>query len=160
MGRLLKRTLIFGSVSGALWSFVAGALDNLFDSKGQTITVVVAGLLTGIAVSFILLFPLSRSGRGSRILLGLAALPLGAFVFGILASSIQLIVKTLGGVPYSFVEYGFNPITIGFNYAVYSVISVFALALFPLALFTTYCMHACIESALRLQNQQPTDPAP
>ena len=154
-----QKTLVFGSVSGALWSFAPGLLSGLFYKDGQydarstglCITVFVAGILTGIAVSFTLRPLLKTRGRWMPVLLGLCSLPLGAFIFGVIISVVHLLVKSVSGTTYTFVEYGFRPISAGADYALYSAISIFALVLYPLSITTTFRLR-------RIVHNQSTDP--
>ena len=60
-------------------------------------TVIVSGVLSGVIVSFALVAPLAKSSRGKTILLGALSLPLGAFVFGVLLSLVQWLVREFGG---------------------------------------------------------------
>jgi hypothetical protein len=133
-------------VSGLIWSLVPGALSELFRSPGETATVVVSGVLSGILTSFALAAPLARFGRGPVILFGALSLPLGAFAFGVLLSLVQWLVREFSGTGYRFVAHEFASLTAGIQYAVSSVISVFAFVLFPLAVLTTFLLKRAIHS--------------
>ena len=125
------RVLAFGVVSGLAWSVIPGVLTHLFNSVGETATVLAAAVVTGVVISFALKAPLAKAGICGCFGLGLLALPLGAFAFGVFCS---LAGNLTGGVDHSF---GGNPISVGLWYAVLSVVSVFAVILFPLAILTT-----------------------
>ena len=134
------RVLSFGVISGLLWSLIAGFIGELFRSPGESVTVIVSGVLSGVIVSFALVAPLAKSSRGKTILLGALSLPLGAFVFGVLLSLVQWLVREFGGTAYRNVANEFAPFTAGFEYAVLSVISIFAVVFFPLAVLTTFLL--------------------
>ncbi|MDB6064699.1 MAG: hypothetical protein JWR26_907 [Pedosphaera sp.] len=139
-----SRVLVFGVVSGMIWSVVPGTLSELFRSPGETITVAASGALTGVLVSFTLRTLLSKSGRWGAFAFGILALPLGAFAFGVLISLVQWMVKDFTGVAYRFVANGFSPFRSGFEYAVFSVISIFGCILLPLSILTTFLLRAVI----------------
>ncbi len=141
-----SRVLAFGVASGVIWSLVPSTLSELFRSPGETATVIVSGILSGILTSFALAAPLARFGHGAAILFGTLSLPLGAFTFGVLLSLVQWLVRDFSGTAYQFVAYGFAPLTVGAQYAVLSVISVFAFVLFPLAVLTTFLLRRVIHS--------------
>lgn len=132
-----KRLFIFGTVSGLLWSLVPGYLSELmYSSVGQTATVLITGVLTGITVSALLTLPLLWLRIKGIITLGIVALPIGAFLFGFFLSLLQKAVQLWIGPTYRFVEYRFAPVEAGLNYAFFSV-TYFALILIPLSLLTT-----------------------
>jgi hypothetical protein len=131
---------MFGIVSGLIWSVVPGGLNDLFRSK-ESILVFIAGAVTGLAVSLALKVPLTKFGRWWTLLLGLVSLPLGAFIFGVVFSLLNLS-DWLNGSQYGI----FNSILIGGYYALLSVISIFAIVLFPLAVLTTFTLRAVIHS--------------
>ena len=136
-------------ISGLLWSFVVpGTLSELFESPGETFTVLGAGMLTGVGVSFLLYLPLARLGRRdpvrSVLIAGILSLPAGAFLFGFVVSSLQLVVHMVTGANYRFVEDGFAPVETGFVYALFSVASYFVLPFLPLAIFTTWLFHRLV----------------
>ena len=56
------KVITFGVISGLIWSVVAGSLDDLFRSK-ESILVIAAGALTGLAVSLAFKAPLTKFGR-------------------------------------------------------------------------------------------------
>ncbi len=134
------KVIMFGIVSGLIWSVVPGGLNDLFRSK-ESILVFIAGAVTGLAVSLALKVPLTKFGRWWTLLLGLVSLPLGAFIFGVVFSLLNLS-DWLNGSQYGI----FNSILIGGYYALLSVISIFAIVLFPLAVLTTFTLRAVIHS--------------
>jgi hypothetical protein len=134
------KVIMFGIVSGLIWSVVPGGLNDLFRSK-ESILVFIAGAVTGLAVSLALKVPLTKFGRWWTLLLGLVSLPLGAFIFGVVFSLLN-VSDWLNGSQYGI----FNSILIGGYYALLSVISIFAIVLFPLAVLTTFTLRAVIHS--------------
>jgi hypothetical protein len=136
------RVLLFGVVSGVIWSVVPGTLAELFRSPGATATVIVSGVLSGVLTSFVLKTPLARFGRPGAAIFGVLSLPLGAFVFGAFLSLVQWAV--LGR--------DLTPLDAGLNFAGFSVFSYFALVLFPLAVLTTFLLRAVIVSGSRHEN--------
>jgi hypothetical protein len=131
---------MFGIVSGLIWSVVPGGLNDLFRSK-ESILVFIAGAVAGLAVSLALKVPLTKFGRWWTLLFGLFSLPLGAFIFGVVFSLLNLSDWINGS------QYGiFNSLLIGGYYALLSVISIFAIVLFPLAVLTTFTLRAVIHS--------------
>ena len=140
------RVLAFGVISGLLWSLIAGVLGELFRSPGESATVIVSGVLSGTLIALALVAPLARFSRGTTILFGVLSLPLGAFVFGVLLSLVQWLVREFGGTAYWYVAHGFAPFTVGVEYAVVSVISVFSFVFFPLAVITTFLLRRVIHS--------------
>ena len=105
-----------------------------------------AGVLAGVLASFALAAALRRCGRGAAILFGALSLPVGAFLFGVLLSLVQWLVREFTGTAYPFVAYEFAPIKTGAQYALLSVISVLAFILFPLAVGTTLLLRRVVHS--------------
>jgi hypothetical protein len=136
----------FGIVSGTVWALLVGGISNYFDTIGEGFTVFVAGALTGVAISLILAIPVTRCGRGLIIATGLFSLPLGGFVFGVTLSTTQSVLYHLKGPAYRYVEFGWDPIKAGAEFAVLGMISIFGLVFFPLALTTTYCLRRYLMS--------------
>ncbi|MEJ0089616.1 MAG: hypothetical protein WDM80_07730 [Limisphaerales bacterium] len=134
------KVIVFGVVNGLLWSLAPGGLNNLFLSKDAAL-VCIAGMLTGIAVSLALKAPLTRFGRGWALIFGLVSLPLGAFIFGVIFSILDVSAWLNGS------QYGiFNVFLIGGYYALLSIISIFAIILLPLAVLTTFILRSVIHS--------------
>src|SRR5262245_38614857 len=100
MRNRLLRTIAFGVLAGATWSIMPGTFSSLYWPAGQAITVIVAAVITGIFTSLVLSIPLQRAGRLETLLLGVVALPLGAFLFGTLASTVQFAWQLATGVGY------------------------------------------------------------
>jgi uncharacterized membrane protein YjgN (DUF898 family) len=97
--------------------------------------------LTGVVLSFALKQPLAKAGFWVCFGLGLLALPVGAFAFGVLASLVENLTATLTDITDKF---GGNPFSVGVEYALFSVVSLFAVVLFPLAVLTTFLLRAVI----------------
>lgn len=146
------RITIFGALSGLIWSIVAGFISGLFKSRSEVITVLVAGVLTGILVSFVLSRPLRRLSRWGSLWLGILALPLGAFCFGVVISFVHLAASHITGVEHVFTQSPVAPLTRGISFAVLSVVSIFAVVLFPLSVFTTFVFREFILRRSRHEN--------
>jgi len=136
----LARILVFGSVSGLLWSAAPGVLVDLFSLRADIPGTVLAGVASGVITSAILAPVVTRSGRELAVVFGFLSLPLGAFVFGF---TLALIVRFIPALTSGAQAVG-EPWTLGFNYALVSVYSVCAVGLFPLAVFTTLLLRSFI----------------
>ncbi len=145
------RVLAFGVASGLIWSVVPGTLNELFRSPRETATVVVSGLLTGVLTPFALSAPLARFGRRATIVFGALSLPFGAFIFGVLHSLARWVLRELSGTTHQFATHTFAPMTTGAEYAVLSVVSIYAIVLFPLAVSTTFLLRRVILSGHSLE---------
>ena len=132
------KAIIFGIFSGLVWSLVPGGLNDLFHSK-ESIFVLVSGALTGVSVSLALKVPLTKFSRWWTLAFGLVSLPFGAFIFGVVFSILDF-TQWFSGSQYGF----FTVFLIGGQYALFSVISLFAVFLFPLAVLTTFLLRAVI----------------
>ena len=139
-----RRTLIFGTASGLLWSLVPGYLDQLLKSRADVAAVLTVGVVTGVAVSFVLHQFLVRFNRWVALVVGILSLPAGAFCFGTLFSAAHLLLSYVTGEPHRFVQTGFHPFMSGAQYAVFSMISVFAVFLLPLAVLTTFLLRSAL----------------
>ena len=135
------KVITFGTVSGIIWSLIPGSLVGLFQSSKESIGVVFAGLLTGIIVSLAFKTPLMKLGKGWSLFFGILALPFGAYVFGCVFSDIYQSGWFLDS------QYGLsNAFQVGIDYVIVSVISLFAVILFPLAILTTLILRCVIHS--------------
>jgi uncharacterized membrane protein len=139
------RVVFFGLISGPIWSVIPGVSSSLFQSGKDAIEVVAAGLLTGVIISLVLELPLKRFGKAVATILGLLSLPLGALAFGFVFS-IPHHDRTFNDGQHGFC----NAIQLATEYAILSVISVFAVFLLPLAILTTFVLRHVIH--LRNQN--------
>lgn len=140
------RGLVFGLLSGLLWSVAVGLGRDVLRSSHDTYSVVAAGLLSGALVSSLLTRPLRRTGWPTGMALGTLSLPPGAFLFGFLAVVIQFVARELTGLGYSFLESGFHPLRIGFQQALDSITSRFAPLLLPLAAVNALVLRAALRS--------------
>jgi hypothetical protein len=136
------KVITFGIISGLIWSLIPGGLNELFSSVKESGLVLFAGILTGIGVSLVLKIPLARFSRWWTLIIGLISLPLGAFIFGIVFTLLDLVFGDLNGGDYKL----FGAFSVGIEYALVSVISLFAVILFPLAVLTTFILRAIIHS--------------
>jgi len=118
----------------------ACALANLFSSRADVPGTVIAGIVSGVVTSAVLAPAVMRFERGLIIVFGLLSLPLGAFVFGFSFALITRLVPALGSGTHALVD----PWTLGLNYALLSVVSIFAIGLFPLAVFTTWLLRSFV----------------
>jgi len=136
------RLIAFGTVSGLVWGVAPLTLLEMWQSDGETLSVLLAGILTGIAVTRLLVWPLCHSNnRWRTVAIGAASLPLGAFLFGVIGSSIQLGVARWLGVTCELVKNGFQPLHMGVGLAGASLLPMFAIVFLPLAVTTTLLLH-------------------
>ena len=140
------RISLFGACSGLVWSFAA-----IFCSARGTEVVEAfpaIGAMTGIVVSFALYYPLLKVGRRMTLILGVLALPLGTFCFGVCYQLLSTLWKFHQGSPFSFGDVLYGPIYFGFLYmylaTVTCIFSYYGLILFPSAVVTTYLLRATI----------------
>jgi hypothetical protein len=73
--------------------------------------------------------------------LGIVALPIGAFCFGVCEPVIYFVTH---GASFPSDHERFMPLLLGAEYAVLSIISAYAIFVFPLAMLTTFCLRAVI----------------
>jgi hypothetical protein len=134
----LAKILTFGFVSGLLWSVVPGILADLFSSLADVPATIIAGIVAGVLTSAFVSLLVARLGRGLTVVVGLFSLPVGAFLFGFILALISRFLPAFT----SGARVDIEPWTLGFNYALLSVISIFAIGLFPLAVLTTLLLRA------------------
>ena len=146
--KTLGRVLAFGFVSGLLWSVVPGILGDLFSTRADVPATLIAGVVAGVITSAVLALLLVRFGRGPTVVLGLLSLPLGAFVFGFTLALMSRFLPALTGGTRAQID----PWNMGLNYALLSVISIFALGLFPLAVVTSLLLRALLVQGRRAEN--------
>jgi hypothetical protein len=135
------KVIIFGVISGLIWSVIAGILCDLFQSNADGVEVVIGGLLTGVIVSLSLKSFLRKVGKGLTLVIGLFSLQFGAFVFGLVFSMLH--------PSGAFVDshYGIsNALQVAVEHAILSVISIFAIFLLPLAVLTTFVLRQVVHS--------------
>ena len=140
------KIMAFGSVSGLVWSLVAATLMELFDTPRQTptaeiATVIGSGLLAGVSTSFAMRVPLRKFGKPAAVMFGALSLPLGAFLFGALLSFAQ----------WGFLGRALAPLERGLLFAGLSVITIFGVALLPLAVLTTFILRRVVGSGHQRQ---------
>jgi hypothetical protein len=132
------KIIIFGIISGLIWSLIALGF-TFFNLVKDFALISSAGILTGLAVSFLLKVPLTKFGRWWTLVFGLVSLPLGAFIFGIVFSLLNLS-EWLNGSQYEIL----NAVLIGGEFALISVANLWAIFLFPLAIITTFLLRVII----------------
>jgi hypothetical protein len=117
---------IFGSCSGLIWSLAPGLCGYYQAGLSLVLTVTVCAIITGILVSFALFKPLLKANRRITILLGVLALPFGAFCWGFLFF--------LCSSPSD------NPFFGGLIFAFWSVANPLAIIFIPCAVLTTFLL--------------------
>jgi hypothetical protein len=127
------KVLIFGFVSGLVWSVTATFAYGPFGAP--TAPQIVSGVLAGVIVSFAVGATLMRFRKKSTIILGALSLPAGAFLYGFILSIIEWVF--VGG------ESG-DPLVMGYLCVLMSVVSVFAILFFPLAILTTLLLRRVV----------------
>ena len=140
------RVVVFGVTSGLLWSIAPGFLADLFSVSADVPATIVASIIAGVVTTVALAALVARVRRSFAVVLGLASLPFGAFAFGF---TIALISRFLPNQT-SGARVSVEPMSQGLNYAVLSVVSVFALVLFPLAVLTTLLLRVWILRGQRM----------
>ncbi len=140
------KIMAFGLVSGLIWSLVAATLMELFDTPRETPTVEIAtvigsGVMAGVLTSFGMRVPLRKYGKPAAVMFGALSLPLGAFLFGALLSIAQ----------WSVLGRALAPIERGLLFAGLSVITIFGVALLPLAILTTFLLRRVVGSGQQRQ---------
>jgi hypothetical protein len=145
--RLIARIIFFGLCSGAIWSLVPGFLSEILRPGGQALTVIAAGIVTGMILALLLAFPLLKTGWVYGAWLGLLSLPLGAFTFGVSISVVQYLLFNMTGIAYRFVNPRFAPMSAGADYALGSLLPYFAIVLLPCAVLTTLCLQRTLRKA-------------
>jgi hypothetical protein len=134
------KVITFGIICGLIWSAIATGF--LLDSPSNLILDLLAGSLTGVIISSVLKFPLTKHGPWWTLFFGLASLPLGAFIYGVIFSIFNFSEVVDGGSI-------FNVFAIGGEFALISVISYMAVAFFPLAVLTTFILRFIIHHSKR-----------
>ena len=140
------RILLFGALSGLIWSSVPIAIGN--DRSVTTfVEFPMVGVITGILVSFALYKPLSKFNNWVTILLGILVLPVGSFCFGFCLGLITLAGGLIRGASFT-MPIPLIPLSTGVlsvNVAIMlSCFSYFGFIFFPAALLTTYLLRLTI----------------
>ena len=143
-----RRIVIFGVISGFLWTLVCVTLIGLamggrsgwwfgswFESPSESLALLATGVLTGVVVSFLLYAPLRRWGPKCALIAGAFSLPAGAFLFGMISSLLSGMINPLPDG-----NNAFYSICAGIVFAVASVMSSFVLVLLPLAMVTSWLL--------------------
>ena len=143
---------MFGLLSGLLWSVVPGTLANLFDSGANVPATLIAGAIAGLITTAALASVVARFGRVLAVMLGLISLPTGAFIFGFAFELVAHSFPTLSSGDRQYLP----PWMLGLNYAVLSIISIFAVGLFPLAVLTTLFLRRVMLAGKKPENAVPS----
>jgi len=150
----MKKTILYGTIIGAIWGVFPMTLSELMSSTGEAYSVIAAGALTGLVVSLGLRAILPVKQKWKKVTLGFLTLPAGAFVFGVVVSFLHLGIERATGLSYRFIAYEFEPIDTGISYALLGAISLFSIAFIPLAILSTIGLNKLIEN--ELSNQAAT----
>lgn len=155
----LNKLFIWGLIYGAFWSIVPGVLSELLWSPWQAKTVIASGMVTGTIVTFALAPLLRRTSTVKGALLGVLSLPLGAWLFGLAISCLHWIVLKTTGTHFRFVMqideypgYIWAPLDVAWQYAVFSMFTIFAVVLLPLAILTTLHLQRVVQRTRTDQN--------
>ncbi len=147
--------MLWGALYGAVWSLAPGCISKLLSTPGEAATVILAGAVTGMLVSAALAPGLARCNRWQAVCLGVVSLPLGAGLFGFVASWIHWLVMKLTGTHYRFVMqiveppgHIFDPLQTARDYALSATLSVLGIVFIPLAIFTTLHLRRRLVPAL------------
>ena len=126
------RIVIFGTSSGLVWSLAPGLLGGLFfDSLIPLPLMLVTCALIGVFVSLLLALPMLKRRHWSIALpLGVVALPIAGFLFGLFFSLFQ--------------NSGESPLRIGLSFAFYALGPLFAIILVPCSVLTTLLLRKCL----------------
>jgi hypothetical protein len=142
------RSVLFGIVSGLIWSvvvevFVLSALSDKPDTWGGLFVKLGSGVAAGVIVALLLKSLLSRSGPSTTIICGLLSLPVGAFLYGFLLALMQMLANTFTGVGGTSVS-GLNPVEAGVVFAGVSCVSFLSIFFLPAAVITTFLLRTFI----------------
>ena len=139
-----RRSLVmFGLAAGLMWALTPYAFYGFRQLDGL-VTTAVAGPITGVVMAFAMAMPLRGLGREGTMVVGLFALPAGAFVFGAVLWSVSFLVAIVvpGGMPPSG-----NPIASG-SHALVGLVWVWPLTLLatPVGPWTTFQLRGVVEA--------------
>jgi hypothetical protein len=139
------RITVFGALSGLLWS----SAPYLF-TDGSSVAVMdclVAGIITGLLVSFALYKPLLKFNRWGVLFLGILSLPISTLCFGVCAALFDLVTGHYSSgtldVPLPLIPFYQG---IAYAYLAMAVIftSFYGFIFPPLAVLTTYLLRQTI----------------
>jgi hypothetical protein len=123
-----------GGLTGILWSlFLSFYGDRSFEVFLESL---IAGIITGVLLSLALYLPLAVSNWWVTLLLGIVALPVGAFCFG---NCIWFADKAIG-VASDYSDGDPGPFIVGFLFALGSVFTRLSFVLFPLAVGNVFLL--------------------
>ena len=136
---------VFGLVAGFVWSLVPWATFGRFQSLESIPLALVAGVATGVAMSFLMARLIRAVRRTGRIVVALGTLPIAAFVYGVATWVVLTVMPELypgrGPVPAG------GPIVAG-GTVVLGLLMAWPLTvlLVPLAAWTTYQLRGLVEA--------------
>jgi hypothetical protein len=131
------RVLTFGVVSGLFWSAFPNVLGGPLSRHVDLPATAIAGVFAGVVTSLVLASVLARAGRALTVVFGLLSLPLGVVAFSLVFALIDRFFPSLTSNARALGE----PWTIGFGCG---LIPIFAIGLFPFAVFTTLVLRAFV----------------
>ena len=134
-------------ISGIIWAGIpaAFAIKGYHGSAKLSLLLLIAGLLTGVAVSLALKSSLEKSNGIKPLLLGTGALPLGAFVFGLCFVLLDFIF----GDPVNDGITITDALKVGFLFAFESICTPIAIILVPPACLTTILLKNHLQRGLK-----------
>jgi hypothetical protein len=136
------RIALFGVLSGLLWSAAPSCFIGT-RSVGVFLLYALAAIFSGVAVSFSLYRPLLRCGRWVSLVLGVVALPLGAFCFGFALALLGMATGDLAGRA-TVASPFYSGIFFAYMTAVCSCLSWWGFILVPSSLLTTWLLRLTI----------------
>ncbi len=134
----IAENLFLGAISGTVWSLIPGMISNLFDSLEQSVTVLIAGVISGIAICCLISVLFKRASWKSSILFSVLCLPLGAFIFGYSISLLQYILADWIGVVLRFNRSGNSSFSSGLELASAVFYPGLTIVILPLTILNTY----------------------
>ena len=138
-----RSLVVFGLAAGLVWALTPYTLYG-FRQLDRLVMLAVAGSITGVAMAFAMAMPLRGLGREGTMVVGLFALPTGAFVFGTVLWSVSFLVAVI--VPGAMQPSG-NPIASG-SHTLVGLAWVWPLTLLatPVGMWTTFQLRGVVEA--------------
>ena len=143
------RSVLFGIVSGLIWSVLVGGfiLSDRPEVWGELFVKLGSGVPTGVIVALLLRSLLSRSGLFTTFICGLFSLPVGAFLYGFLVAVMQMLINTYTGIDGTSVS-GLDPVEAGVLFVLVSCVSFLTVFFLPMAVVTTFLLRTFIVRGL------------
>ena len=136
---------VFGLVAGLVWSLVPWATFGRFQSLESIPLALVTGLVTGVAMSFLIAGLLRAVRRTGSIVVALGTLPIATFVYGVSTWAVLTVMPELypgrGSVPAG------GPIVAGGTFVLGLLMAwPLTVLLVPVAAWTTYQLRGLVEA--------------